>query len=183
MSTTWRKSGIIRIWKRTLSNDVTRPAASDRARMNGMAERSTIAMTRRVPSRYRKVRGVTTQSLRIDSVRPIPSPDQVAEDGFEAVVRTLETPDVELRVRDNRREFLVKCIRLAGADQQCIVRGDFERDDVLHPGKGLRQLARVRRLDAHGMRVLVDERADGMDVARGDCLPIVNQHNVLRDAL
>src|SRR5207302_296262 len=52
MRTTWRKSGIIRRWKRSMLNAETRPAAKDKARMKGIAERRSIAMTRRVPREF-----------------------------------------------------------------------------------------------------------------------------------
>src|SRR5207249_5997961 len=89
-----------------------------------------------------------------------PSPDEVTEDGFEAVIGTLETADFELRVGDNPGEFLVKCIGLPSADYKRVLRGNFQRDDVVHPCKRLGELARLRRLEAHGVRMLVDERTN-----------------------
>src|SRR5206468_2517837 len=83
---------------------------------------------------------VTTQAFRKDPVQSIPSPDEIPEHGIEAVVRTLESADVELRVRDDLRELLVERVRLARADQQRVGHRELEGDDVLHAGKGLGEL-------------------------------------------
>jgi hypothetical protein len=67
--TTEKKSGIMRTWKRMISNAATRATARESARMNGIDESSAMAMTRRVPSRYPTVRPATTQNFRPDSER------------------------------------------------------------------------------------------------------------------
>src|SRR5207247_214306 len=81
MRTTWRKSGTITAWKSCRTSKLaTRAAASPTARMSGTAESRAIAMIRRVPNKYRKVRPLTTQTLRTASARPVRSPHQISED-------------------------------------------------------------------------------------------------------
>src|SRR5712691_1765728 len=125
--------------------------------MNGSAERRTIAMTRRVPRRYRRVRFVTTQTFRTDSTALVRSPDQVTEHRVEGIVRTLEAADLELRIRHDRGEFAVEGVRFARPDEQGVFRSNLQGDDVLHPRQGLRELAGLRRLEAHRMRVVIDQ--------------------------
>src|SRR6267378_8662771 len=148
--------------------------------MNGSEARRTNTTTRRVPRRYRRVRFVTTQTFRTDSTALVRSPDQVSEHRVEGIVRTLEAADFELRVRDDRGELAVEGVRLARPDEQGVFRGNLQGDDVLHPRQGLRELAGLRRLESHRVRVLVDQRADRMDVAGRDRLAVVNQHDVVR---
>src|SRR5256884_7747621 len=170
-------------WNRMMSNDSMRAPARESVKMSGKAARRAVAMTRRVPRRYRRVRLVTTHAFRKDSVHSIRSPDEIPEHRVETVIRTLEPLDLELRVRDDLGELSVERVRLSSAHEQHIGRREFEGDDVIHPGESLGKLPRFRRLDSHGMRVFVDERANRVDVARRNCFPVVNQHDVVRDAL
>src|SRR5467141_321452 len=151
--------------------------------MNGSAESRIIATTRRVPRRYRRVRFVTTQTFRTDSTALVRSPDQVSEHRVEGIVWTLEAADFELRVRNDRGELAVEGIRLARPDEQGVFRRNLQGDDVLHPRQGLRELARLRRLEPHRVRVLVNQQTDRMNVARRDRLAVVNEHDVVRNAL
>src|SRR5437867_9681984 len=98
MRTTWRNKGIMRIWKREMSKIATRAAANESVKMRGTAARSAVAITRRVTRRQREVKSVTTHAFRKDPVQSMRSPDEVPEDGIEAVVRALESMDLELRV-------------------------------------------------------------------------------------
>src|SRR2546427_592730 len=139
MRTIWRNTGIMTSWNRRMVNLSTRAAASETVKMIGTTARSAVAMTRRVPRRYRNVRSVTTQAFRKDSVQSIRSPDEIPEDGVETVVRALEPLDLELRVRDDLRKLSIERVRLAGAHEERIGRGELERDHVFHPGEGLRQ--------------------------------------------
>src|SRR2546422_506605 len=179
--TTCRNNGIMSCWKSTTSNVTTWAPAKESVRITGTNARRPVAIARRVVKRYRTVRPVTTHAFRNDSVQSIPSPDEIPEHGVEAVVRTLESADVELRVRDDLRELLVERVRFAGADEECVGGRELEGDEVLHPGQGLGKLTRFRRLDPHGVRMGVDERADRVDVAGRDRLAIVNQDDVVRD--
>src|SRR5439155_633454 len=88
-------------------------------------------------------KSVTTHAFRNDSVQSIRSPDEVPEHGIEAVVRALETVDLELRVRDDLGKLSVECVGLAGADDGRVGRRKLERDDVVHAGEGLRELRSV----------------------------------------
>src|SRR2546425_989073 len=151
--TTCRNNGIIRFWNRMVSNVTTRAAARESVRIRGTNARRPVAIARRVVRRYRRVRPVTTHAFRNDPVQSIPSPDEIPEHGIEAVVRTLESADVEPRVRDDLRELLVERVRFAGADEERVGGRELEGNDVLHARKGLGELARFRRLDAHGVRV------------------------------
>src|SRR2546428_442896 len=65
----------------------------------------------------------------------------------------------------------------AAARESVRIRGT----NLLHARRGLGELARLRRLDAHRVRMGVDQRANRMDVARRDCLAIVDQDDVVRD--
>src|SRR3989441_9722674 len=179
--TTCRNNGIIRFWNRMISNVTTRAAARESVRIRGTNARRPVAIARRVVRRYRRVRPVTTHAFRNDPVQSIPSPDEIPEHGIEAVVRTLESADIELRVRDDLRELLVEGVRLACADEERVGNWELKGDDVLHARKGLGELSRFRRLYAHRVRMGVDERADRVDVARRDRLAIVNEDDVVRD--
>src|SRR5437867_3860689 len=96
MRTTWRKSGTITAWKSCRTSKLaTRAAASPTARISGTEESRAIAMIRRVPNKYRKVRPVTTQPLRTASAKPVRSPDQISEDRVEAIVGALEATDLQ----------------------------------------------------------------------------------------
>src|SRR5207249_9773133 len=184
MRTTWRKSGTITAWKSCRTSKLaTRAAASPTARLSGTAESRAIAMIRRVPNKYRRVRPVTTQTLRTASARPVRSPDQISEDRIEAIVRALEATDLQPGVGHDRRELAVEGIGLAGPDEQGVLFGNLQRDDMLHPGEGLRELSRLRRLEAHRVRMLVDQGADRVDVARRDGLAVVDEDDVVGDAL
>src|SRR2546427_2708656 len=154
--TTCRNNGIMRFWNSRTSNPSTRPAAKESVRITGTNAKRPVAIARRVVKRYRSVRPVTTHAFRKDPVQSIRSPDEIPEHGVEAVVRTLESAHVELRVRDNLRELLVERVRLARADQQGIGHRELKGDDVLHAREGLGKLTRFRRLDAYRMRVGVD---------------------------
>src|SRR3989442_1474521 len=123
-----------------VSNVTTRAAARESVRIRGTNARRPVAIARRVVRRYRRVRPVTTHAFRNDPVQSIPSPDEIPEHGVEAVVRTLESADVELRVRDDLRELLVERVRLAGANEKRVGLGELEGDDVLHARKGLGEL-------------------------------------------
>src|SRR5256885_16063545 len=101
--------------------------------MNGSAERRTIATTRRVARRYRRVRFVTTQTFRTASIALVRSPDQVSEHRVQGIVRTLEAADFELRVRNDRGELPVEGVRLARPDEQSVFRTNLQGDGVLHP--------------------------------------------------
>src|SRR5256712_7258484 len=179
--TTCRNNGIIRFWNRMVSNVTTRAAARESVRIRGTNARRPVAIARRVVRRYRRVRPVTTHAFRNDPVQSIPSPDEIPEHGVEAVVRTLESADVELRVRDDLRELLVERVRLAGANEKRVGLGELEGDDVLHARKGLGELTRFRRIDAHRVGMRVDQRTNRMDVARRDRLAVVNEDDVVRD--
>src|SRR2546427_5747051 len=181
--TTWRYSGTMKRWNRMMSNDSMRAPARESVKMSGKAARRAVAMTRRVPRRYRRVRLVTTHAFRKDSVHSIRSPDEIPEHRVETVIRTLEPLDLELRVRDDLGELSVERVRLSSAHEQHIGRGELERDHVFHPREGLGELPGFRRLNSHRMRMLVDERADRVDVARRDRLAVVNQDDVVRDPL
>src|SRR3989442_2927062 len=157
-------------WKSTMSNVTTRAAANESVRMTGTKARRPVAIARRVVKRERTVRPVTTHAFRNDSVQPIPSPDEIPEHGVEAVVRTLESADVELRGRDDLRELLVERVRFAGANEEGVGGRELEGDEVLHPGQGLAELRRFGRLVPHRVRMGVDERADRVDVAGRDRL-------------
>src|SRR5438094_1921457 len=181
--TTCRNNGIMRFWNSRTSNPSTRPAAKESVRITGTNAKRPVAIARRVVKRYRSVRPVTTHALRKDPVQSIRSPDEIPEHGVEAVVRALESADVELRVRDDLRELLVERIRLTRADEERVGFRELEGDDVFHPRQRLRELAGFRRLDAHGVRMRVDQRADRVDVARRDCFAVVDEHDVVRDPL
>src|SRR5436190_1436241 len=149
MRTTWRKSGTITAWKSCRTSKLaTRAAASPTARMSGTAESRAIAMIRRVPNKYRKVRPVTTQTLRTASARPVRSPHQISEDRVEAIVRALEAPDLQPGIGHDRGELAVEGIGLASPDEQGLVFGNLERDDMVHPREGLGELSRLRRARA-----------------------------------
>src|SRR5437867_4079803 len=138
MRTTWRKSGTITAWKSCRTSKLaTRAAASPTARMSGTAESRAIAMIRRVPNKYRKVRPVTTQTLRTASARPVRSPDQISEDRVEAIVRALEASDLQPGIGHDRGELAVEGIGLASPDEQGLVFGNLERDDMVHPREGM----------------------------------------------
>src|SRR5437764_13602039 len=140
MRTTWRKSGTITAWKSCRTSKLaTRAAASPTARMSGTAESRAIAMIRRVPNKYRKVRPVTTQTLRTASARRVRSPHQISEDRVEAIVGALEATDLQPGVGHDRRELAVEGIGLAGPDEQGVLSGNLQRDDTLHPAEGLRE--------------------------------------------
>src|SRR5207245_10683303 len=96
------------------------------------------------------------------------------------VVRALEPLDLELRVRDNLGKLSVERVRLAGAHEERVGRGELERDHVFHSGEGLGELPGFRRLNSHRMRMLVDERAYRVDGARRDRLAVVHQDDVVR---
>src|SRR3989475_6471240 len=179
----WRNTGIMTSWNRRMVNLSTRAAASETVKMIGTTARSAVAMTRRVPRRYRNVRPVTTQAFRKDSVQSIRSPDEIPEDGVETVVRAFEPLDLELRVRDDLGKLPIERVRLAGAHEERIGRGELERDHVFHSSQGLGELPGFRRFNSHRVRMFVDECADGVDVARRDRLAVVNQDDVVRDPL
>src|SRR2546427_4754913 len=181
--TTCRNNGIIRFWNRMVSNVTTRAAARESVRIRGTNARRPVAIARRVVRRYRRVRPVTTHAFRNDSFQSIPSPDEIPEHGVEAVVRTLESADVELRVRDDLRELLVERVWFAGADEECVGGRELEGDEVLHPGQGLGKLTRFRRLDRHGVRLGVDGRGDRVDVAGRGRLGIAHPDHVVRGTL
>src|SRR2546422_1912855 len=181
--TTWRYSGTMKRWNRMMSNDSMRAPARESVKMSGKAARRAVAMTRRVPRRYRRVRLVTTHAFRKDSVHSIRSPDEIPEHRVETVIRTLEPLDLELRVRDDLGELSVERVRLSGAHEQHIGRREFEGDDVIHPGESVGKWRGFRRLDSQGRGVFVDERGNGVDAARRNRFPVVNQHDVVRDAL
>src|SRR5712691_11933952 len=126
---------------------------------------------------------MTTHAFRNDSDKSIRSPDEIPEDGVEAIVRALESADVELRVRDDLGKLSVERVRFAGAYEERIGRGELEGDDVLHPGEGLGELPGFRRLDSHRMRMLVNQSPDRVDVARGNRLAVVDEDDVVRDPL
>src|SRR5437879_3175838 len=130
--TTCRNNGIMSCWNSITSNVATRAAARESVRIRGTNAKRTVAIARRVVRRYRRVRAVTTQAFRKDPVQSIPSPDEIPEHGIEAVVRTLESADVELRVRDDLRELLVERVRFAGADEERVGGRGLEGNDVLH---------------------------------------------------
>src|SRR3989449_264057 len=138
--TTCRNNGIIRFWNRMVSNVTTRAAARESVRIRGTNARRPVAIARRVVRRYRRVRPVTTHAFRKDPVQSIQSPDEIPEHGIEAVVRTLETAYVELRVRDDLRELSVERVRLACADEERVGGWELEGDEVLHARKGLGEL-------------------------------------------
>src|SRR5436853_5799000 len=156
-----------------MSNVATRAAASDKVSTTGKAERRAIAMTRRVPRRYRTVRPTTTHAFRADSTTSERSPHEIPEHRVQAVIRALEAADLELRVGDDTRELLVERVRLTGSNQQRLRVGQFEGDDVLHPCQGLCELPRLGGLQADGMRVFVGEGSNRMKVPRRDSLPVV----------
>src|SRR5437899_10608919 len=158
--TTCRNNGIMSCWKSTMSNVTTRAAARESVRITGTNARRPVAIARRVVRRWRRVRPVTTHAFRKDPVQSIQSPDEIPEHGIEAVVRTLETAYVELRVRDDLRELSVERVRLACADEERVGGWELERDEVLHAREGLSELPRFRCLDAHRMRMRVDQRAN-----------------------
>src|SRR5437879_3870431 len=138
--TTCRNNGIIRFWNRMVSNVTTRAAARESVRIRGTNARRPVAIARRVVRRYRRVRPVTTHAFRKDPVQSIQSPDEIPEHGIEAVVRTLETAYVELRVRDDLRELSVERVRLACADEERVGGWELEGDEVLSAGQGLGEL-------------------------------------------
>src|SRR6266545_1227838 len=109
------------------------------------------------------------------------SPDEISEDGLEAVVRTLHSPDVEPSVDDDLRQLAIEGVRLARSHEQRVRRGHLDRDDVVHPGERLREVPRPRGRDPDRVRMLVDERSDRVQVPGGDPLPVVDQDDVLRD--
>src|SRR5256712_11306311 len=161
----------------------TRARASPTVRRSGTAARTAIAMPRLVPMRYRRVKPVTTHAFRRDSTRSMRSPDEIPEHGVQAVVGTLDSADLELRVCDDSRELSVERVRFSRPYEEFLGRRKFERDDMVHPGERLSELTRSRRIETHGVGMGVDQRADRVDIAGCNRLAVVDQHDVVRDPL
>src|SRR5437899_4257149 len=161
----------------------TRATASPTVKMRGTAARTAIAMPRLVPIRYRSVKPVTTDAFRTDSTRSMRSPDEIPEDGVQAVVGALDSADLELRVRHDSRELSVERVRFSGAHEEFLGRRKFEGDDMVQPGERLSELTGSRRVETHGVGMGVDQRADRVDVAGCNRLAVVDQHDVVRDPL
>ena len=104
----------------------TRATASPTVKMSGTAARTAIAMPRLVPIRYRSVKPVTTHAFRTDSTRSMRSPDEIPEDGVQAVVGALDSTDLELRVRHDSRELSVERVGFSGAHEEFLGRREFE---------------------------------------------------------